>query len=355
MPKRSRIPKFFILLSLAVVFVLMVGAFASGATNLSALFGQVSCTSAAACDGGINASTGPGVQGDSAKGLGVVGNTTFKASATANRAGVFGLDKSTAGTGNFGVEGSSPALVGAAGFTAGGNFGAVQGFAASTTAAGAGVTAFSANFTGPSATTGTGLFADGGVGVTAVGESSMAHALELDVTHSGSLLRGFSLSGTTATEEIQIDAAGNEILKGKLTQHGSPHLVSRTSAGAEVVAYGARQTQPTMEDVGEARLVNGQAFVRMDPIFASAIDRSGNYLIFVTPRGDSRGLYVSQQSAAGFVVRENQGGHSSLAFDYRIVGKPYDSNEARLPLVTQRESLNDSWHSPLRAPVQINR
>ncbi len=353
MPKHSRIPKFFLLLSLAIVFVLTVGAFATGATNLHALFGQVSCNSASACDGGTNAGAGPGVQGDSAKGNGVVGNTTFKA-ATVAAAAVIGTDKSTTGIGNFGLEGVSPKLVGAAGFTAAGNFGAVQGDATSTTATSAGVTAFSSNVTGSSATTGTGVFADGGVGVTAVGESSLAHALELDVTHSGSLLRGFSINGTTTTEEIQIDAAGNEILKGKLTQHGSPHLVSRTSAGADVVAYGPRQTQPTMEDVGEARLVNGQAFVRIDPTFASAIDRSGNYLVYITPKGDSRGLYVSQQSAAGFVVRENQGGHSSLAFDYRIVGRPYDSTEARLPLVTQHEALNDSWHSPLRVPVPIN-
>jgi hypothetical protein len=82
----------------------------------------------------------------------------------------------------------------------------------------------------------------------------------------------------------------------------------------------------------------------MDPAFSSAIDRLANYLVFITPKGDSRGLYVSHQSAAGFTVRENQGGHSTLAFDYRIVAKPFDSNQPRLPLATQGELLTETRH-----------
>lgn len=304
---------------------------------------------------------GPGLRGDSTNsdavrgfsknGNGVLGTTTFAAGATANRAGVLGMDKSTAGTGEFGVEGFSPGGVGAAGFTTGGPFGALQGVAASTTANGAGLVAISLNVTGPNTTTGTGVFADGGVGMIAIGESSLAHALELDVRNGASLLRGFNINGTTTTEEIQIDSSGNEILKGTLTQNGTPHFVSRTWAGAEVVAYGPRQTQPTMEDVGQARLINGQALVRMDSTFASAIDRSGNYLVFLTPEGDCNGLFIAGKFPSAFTVRELRGGHSSLTFDYRIVGKPYGSEEARLPLVTQRESLNAIGHSPLRVPI----
>lgn len=352
MVRHLRPPTFITLLCLSVAFVVIFGAVASKA--IGPLVGQVSCTLTTACDGGKNSSTGPGAQGDSAKGNGVVGNTTFVASATTHTEGVRGEDKSTSGTGNIGVEGVSPLAPGAAGFEITGAFSATQGLDESTTAPGAGVGGFDANVTGKNTVTGTGVFGDGGVGVAAVGESSMAHALELDVTHGGFLLRAFNIGATTTTEETSLDSLGNLITKGSVTAHGTPKFVSKTSAGPEVVAYGSRQTEPTMEDFGEARLIGGQAFVRMDPAFASAIDRSTNYLVFVTPKGDSRGLYISQQSAAGFTVRENQGGHSTLAFDYRIVAKPFDSNAARLPVAAQAELLNETGHVHMIQPYMHN-
>jgi len=47
--------------------------------------------------------------------------------------------------------------------------------------------------------------------------------------------------------------------------------------------------------------------------------------------GDTRGLYVSVKAPSGFQVRETEGGHSSLGFDYRIVAHPADAGKGRLP------------------------
>ena len=47
---------------------------------------------------------------------------------------------------------------------------------------------------------------------------------------------------------------------------------------------------------------------------------------------DTRGLYVSLKTPSGFEVREAQGGRSSLPFDYRIVARPLDAANDRLPL-----------------------
>jgi hypothetical protein len=87
-----------------------------------------------------------------------------------------------------------------------------------------------------------------------------------------------------------------------------------------------------MEDFGEGQLTNGSAYVRIDRAFANAIDQSSDYLVFITPDGDSKGLYVTMRSPNGFEVRESGGGRSTLQFSYRIVAKPYGSTEARLPL-----------------------
>ena len=103
-----------------------------------------------------------------------------------------------------------------------------------------------------------------------------------------------------------------------------------TSSGARVATYAADQSVPTMEDAGEAQLTNGQASVALERTFASTIDRNRSYLVFVTPEGDCHGLYVASKTANGFVVRELMGGHSSLAFEYRIVAHPYGDASVRL-------------------------
>ncbi|MBV8163849.1 MAG: hypothetical protein JOZ91_06235 [Candidatus Eremiobacteraeota bacterium] len=136
---------------------------------------------------------------------------------------------------------------------------------------------------------------------------------------------------------MDLDCNGNLTVAGSIISHGVPLAVTREVNGTKVVAYSPRQPEPTMEDVGEARLMGGEGFVTIDPAFAATIDRRANYLVFLTPEGDSRGLFVAQKTPSGFLVRENQGGRTSLAFEYRIVAKPYDTGAARLPTLTSVE------------------
>lgn len=130
---------------------------------------------------------------------------------------------------------------------------------------------------------------------------------------------------------MSLDPAGNMILKGLLTTSGSPLIQIKTVTGHSVDSYGPQETEPTIEDFGQGQLVNGQASVRIDPAFANTMDQRSPYLVFITPDGDSRGLYTTQKTPTGFVVREDGGGHASVAFDYRIVGKPFGNTSARLP------------------------
>ena len=63
----------------------------------------------------------------------------------------------------------------------------------------------------------------------------------------------------------------------------------------------------------------GSASVVLDPTFASSIDMRTPYRVFITPDGDTHGLFVALKTARGFIVRETEGGRSSIAFDYRIL------------------------------------
>jgi hypothetical protein len=55
----------------------------------------------------------------------------------------------------------------------------------------------------------------------------------------------------------------------------------------------------------------------------------------LTPKGDCKGLYVSNESADSFEVHELGGGTSSVAFDYRIVAKRNGYENVRLADHTQ--------------------
>jgi hypothetical protein len=105
-----------------------------------------------------------------------------------------------------------------------------------------------------------------------------------------------------------------------------------------------------MEDFGEAQLVDGQSYVRLDAAFANVIDGHSSYLVFITPEGDSHGLYVTEKSSAGFAVRENEGGHATIAFSYRIVAKPYGDASPRLPMLTEPRFVKPA---PIRRPASM--
>jgi hypothetical protein len=351
------------------------------------------CNSSNPCHEWKNSGAGPGVQGISLAGNGVVGQTTFF-SKTTGAAGISGVDlatpnpmgtplnnsgvngQSTSGFGVFGQTSSGigvraladtgTALVGNAnggdgvfgttqsnipGIASAGVFGEDVG----STSTASGVTGFSrtgigvqgdnfeagrflnAAFLGltfssslttyfPALPPG-GLFnSDIGEGVVAETSGSQGEALAAANFGGGPVMRGYA----GRTEVMDIDNAGNMILAGKLTQHGHPGSVMHAAGAGDVVMYSPAQAVATVEDVGEARLSHGQTYVRLDPRFSATMSRARPYLVFLTPQGDTSGLYVTQKTSTGFAVREHAG-QSDVAFDYRIVGEPYASQPARLP------------------------
>jgi hypothetical protein len=126
---------------------------------------------------------------------------------------------------------------------------------------------------------------------------------------------------------------GDVLVEGNFTTVGG----AKSAAVAQVNGvyrrlYAVESPESWFEDFGEDRLVNGRARVRLDPEF-NALVRGDKYHIFLTPKGDSKGLYVSSQGPNGFEVRQQQGGTSTLEFDYRVVAKRRDIPGRRLERV----------------------
>jgi hypothetical protein len=57
--------------------------------------------------------------------------------------------------------------------------------------------------------------------------------------------------------------------------------------------------------------------------------------VFLTPRGECKGLYVINQKGGSFEVRELNGGKSDIPFSYRIVAKRKGYEDLRLAKVKE--------------------
>ena len=138
---------------------------------------------------------------------------------------------------------------------------------------------------------------------------------------------------------FDLDDSGNVTISGVLTTAGSCHAgcAPPHHAGRHVSTFAMQASEPVTEDFGQGTLVGGEAYVRLDPAFANVIESASTYMVFITPEGDSKGLYVVQKSATGFAVRENGSGRSTLTFDYRIVAEPYGVTASRLAMTVVRQ------------------
>jgi hypothetical protein len=159
-----------------------------------------------------------------------------------------------------------------------------------------------------------------------------------------------------AYDFFTLDNSGNINAASLTTTKGTYARTTGTSGTARTL-YTPHTSSPVTEDFGEGQLVNGRGYVRLDPALADVIDNSHAYHVFLTPEGDSKGLYVTEKTPAGFVVRESSGGRSTLSFEYRILAKPVDENGVRLavapplprtdPLLSRARPHRSSGRPPL--------
>ena len=126
---------------------------------------------------------------------------------------------------------------------------------------------------------------------------------------------------------------------GDVSCTGQLKALAKTQGGShQVETYSMQSSENWLEDFGSGNLQNGVATIRLEQTFADAANTEVEYHVFLTPRGDAQALYVTNQSANGFEVRESGNGTHSVAFDYRIVAKRRGHETERLVDVTVRDS-----------------
>jgi len=249
---------------------------------------------------------GSGVYGESTDGAGVHGHGV-------NKPGVIGeSDK------NSGVYGDATDSVGVYGHSW--NVGGVAGYSED----GVGIAGGSYRSVGVigSSTKDTGVWAQT--------DSGIAPALVAQGARGGNAAR---FEGHVRIEgNLDLWGPGTAWIGGSLFVSGQKAAAVPHPDGSHRALYCMESPESWFEDFGRARLVRGKAKVRLDRTFAAVV-RTGDYHVFLTPEGESEGLYVSRRTRAGFDVREQHRGTSTMRFSYRVVARRKDVSAPRFQKV----------------------
>jgi len=90
---------------------------------------------------------------------------------------------------------------------------------------------------------------------------------------------------------------------------------------------------------GTARLVKGEARVRLGDTFRWVANPDIGLTAHLTPHGPSRGLYVAALTTEELVVRENDGGTSDVGFDFLVYGLRLGFEQLAILQVKERDAL----------------
>jgi len=303
-----------------------------------------------------------GVQGSSVSGSGVQGNSTSgngMHGVSASTSGIFGETSSTSG-GDAALYGySHNGAIGVFGFSP--KFGVV-GEAVGNSATG-GLSSVFVN--GPAAVwgdTGGGGYAVAGTTDDGIAGEFINNSASQETMYVGNFYNGNSNVATITGEAGGCSFFGN----GDVLCDGTISAASKVDGGARAVkTFSVQSAESWYEDAGSGQLVDGVAHVELEPTFAQTVNAAMEYHVFLTPNGDSDGLYVTNKTAQGFDVHEQHGGHANIAFDYRIMARPAGPQIQRLQDVTKRmqkqaemrtrmhQSKNDGASSAASNPAGI--
>ncbi|HSU14095.1 hypothetical protein [Longimicrobium sp.] len=315
--------------------------------------------------------TGFGVFGDSAKQSGVVGRSR------SNRApGVFGVceqmtgvaGRSTSAPGVFGESVRQAGVMGRSTSSAGVfGFGDAPFQVPGVPAGVLGVNDKSVGVLGSSAEV-IGVWGNTNRGIGIVGTTDSGEGVPTDritdqgigvigLATSGIGIVGMSTSGTGVFGSSTTGLAGH--FKGPVTVEGDITIIGGIKSapvphpdGSHTQFYSIESRERWFEDLGESQLVDGNVEVRLESGFTALIEVN-SYHIFLTPYGESNGLFVAERYATGFRVSEQQGGTSNVSFAYRVVAKPKDGVANRSAAVTLPEVLSELQLPDLRVITDL--
>lgn len=123
----------------------------------------------------------------------------------------------------------------------------------------------------------------------------------------------------------------------KIIGNGSVSTIIDGENDKKHVMFAPEAPEILFQDYGVGQLVNGEVRIEIDPILAKNIfvDEKHPLKVFVQLKGDCKGVFVTNETATGFTVKELQGGTSNVAFSYQIVANRADRKDANGTLLSK--------------------
>lgn len=294
---------------------------------------------------GTSTTTGTGVLGTGS--IGVWGQGSGNSSLGVLAFGANGLTAAAQASGDnfygvFGVAGSSGKNLGVEGLSESVAGTGLYGVAVTTSHIGGGRGCCAVGVWGD-----TGSNTGGAAGL--VGTADDARAIYLENNSPSGVPTAFMQQDASGELALQAGGAGGFCTIDTNGHMFCPHAMSVMTTvengQRQVALYAMESPQNWFEDFGSAQLSGGSTTVALEPIFAQTVSAK-DYHVFLTPKGNCRGLYVSAETAAGFEVHELGGGQSNVAFDYRIVALRRGYEGVRL------EDKTEQWKK-VNAPLPM--
>lgn len=120
---------------------------------------------------------------------------------------------------------------------------------------------------------------------------------------------------------------------GDLTCSGTKSAVVDTQESGWRQLYAVESPEVWHEDLGTATLVDGEATILFEPIYARTVNLEADYHVFVTPLStEPVWLYVTAKTTSGFTVRgvTLDGRPAACELDYRVMAKRLGYEDVRL-------------------------
>jgi hypothetical protein len=147
------------------------------------------------------------------------------------------------------------------------------------------------------------------------------NASRRDVTYGG-----YFDANTNANDFVFVGARNNNTSY-KVLGGGSVSTMVKDEEGNNRVLHATETPEILFEDFGSSKLVNGEAYISIDPVLARNIYVDDKYplRVFIQLDGDCNGVYVTEKTKNGFKVKELQNGTSNVAFSWNLVANRADA------------------------------
>jgi len=141
----------------------------------------------------------------------------------------------------------------------------------------------------------------------------------------------------TASEDLMsaddLVVGDNAYIDGDMHVAGTKNAVVKTESYGMRKVYADESAEVHLFDRGHGKLITGIAKIELDPVFLQTVTISEEVpmIVFASPMGRCKGLYVAETTDSYFVVKELGGGKSNAAFTWEVAAKRKGYENVRLP------------------------